>query len=123
MGDIDFICKNMEGNEGSSTPANSAYKRDSRSVMKPCGIWAVMSPFNFLTAIDRSIGPLVTRNTQVFKPASNAPIIAYKFAKPDGVLNLVTGPGAQLGNEIAWNEDVGVVFTGSFKQYQSNPGP
>jgi acyl-CoA reductase-like NAD-dependent aldehyde dehydrogenase len=35
---------------------------------------------------------------------------------PSGVLNLITGPGAELGQEIARNEDVaGVVFTGSFK--------
>ena len=46
-----------------------------------------------------------------------------QFAKPNCVLNLVTGPGAQLGNEIAWKEDVGVVCTGSFKagyEFSSN---
>ncbi len=126
---IDFIryyCKNMEVNEGFSTLTNSAYKTEtSRSVMKPYGVWAVIAPFNFPAAImiGMSTGALVTGNTIVLKPASNAPIIAYKFAKvmqdaglPSGALNLITGPGAQFGQEIARNQDVaGVVFTGSLK--------
>jgi acyl-CoA reductase-like NAD-dependent aldehyde dehydrogenase len=39
---------------------------------------------------------------------------------PSGVLNLITGPGAQLAQEITRNEDVaGVVFTGSLKSIVS----
>ena len=133
MGDIDeaidfirYYCENMEANGGFSTLTKSAYKTEtSRSVMKPFGVWAVIAPFNFPAAIliGMSTGALVTGNTIVLKPASNAPVIAYKFAQvmedaglPSGVLNLITGPGAQLGQEIARNEDVaGVVFTGSLK--------
>jgi len=126
MGDIDeaidfirYYCKNMKANEGFSNLTKSAYKTEtSRSVMKPYGVWAVIAPFNFPAAIliGMSTGALVTGNTIVLKPASNAPIIAYK------VLNLITGPGAQLGQEIARNEDVaGVVFTGSFKRPNRNP--
>jgi 1-pyrroline-5-carboxylate dehydrogenase len=133
MGDIDeaidfirYYCENMEANGGFSTLTKSAYKTEtSRSVMKPFGVWAVIAPFNFPAAIliGMSTGALVTGNTIVLKPASNAPVIAYKFAQvmedaglPSGVLNLITGPGAQLGQQIARNEDVaGVVFTGSLK--------
>jgi hypothetical protein len=54
---------------------------------------------------------MIIGSTQVLKPASNAPIIAYNFARPNGVLVSQTrGPGAQLVNEIAWHEEVsGVV--------------
>ena len=57
----------------------------------------------------------------VAKPSSNTPIIAWKFAEifkqaglPDGVFNLVIGPGDKVGNELVSNKDVaGIVFTGS----------
>lgn len=133
MGDVDeaidfirYYCETMEANEGFSILTMSAYKTEtSRSVMKPYGVWAVIAPFNFPAAIliGMSTGALITGNTIVLKPASDAPVIAYKFAQvmedaglPNGVLNLITGPGAQLGQEIARNEHVaGVVFTGSLK--------
>jgi 1-pyrroline-5-carboxylate dehydrogenase len=126
---IDFIryyCQSMETNEGFSTLTGSAYKTEnSRSVMKPYGVWGVIAPFNFPAAIliGMSTGALITGNTIVLKPASDAPVIAYKFAQvmedaglPSGAMNLITGPGAQLGQEIARNEGVaGIVFTGSLK--------
>jgi 1-pyrroline-5-carboxylate dehydrogenase len=126
---IDFIryySQSMETNEGFSTSTSSAYKTEiSRSIMKPYGVWGVIAPFNFPAAIliGMSTGALITGNTIVLKPASDAPVIAYKFAQvmedaglPNGVINLITGPGAQLGKEIARNEQVaGIVFTGSLK--------
>jgi 1-pyrroline-5-carboxylate dehydrogenase len=126
---IDFIryyCECMETNEGFSTLTRSAYPAEtSRSVMKPYGVWGVIAPFNFPAAIliGMSTGALITGNTIVLKPASDAPITGYKFAEvmeeaglPNGVLNLVTGAGAQLGQEIVRNEHVaGIVFTGSKK--------
>ena len=70
-----------------------------------------------------SIGALITGNTIVLKPASDTPIIGYKFAEimkeaglPDGVLNFVTGSGNKIGKTIVNSEDVaGIVFTGSRK--------
>jgi 1-pyrroline-5-carboxylate dehydrogenase len=126
---IDFIryyCESMETNEGFSTITKSAYTTEtSRIVMKPYGVWCVIAPFNFPAAIliGMSTGALITGNTIVLKPASDTPIIAYKFAQimedaglPNGVLNLITGSGFQLGQEIARNENVaGIVFTGSMK--------
>jgi len=126
---IDFIryyCESMETNEGFSTLTCSAYHiESSRSVMKPYGVWGVIAPFNFPAAIliGMSTGALLTGNTIVLKPPSDAPVIGYKFAQvmedaglPNGVLNLITGPGAQLGQGLVGNEDVaGIVFTGSMK--------
>jgi 1-pyrroline-5-carboxylate dehydrogenase len=126
---IDFIryyCESMVANEGFSTHTCSAYHTEiSRSIMKPYGVWGVIAPFNFPAAIliGMSTGALITGNTIVLKPPSDAPVIGHKFAQvmdeaglPNGVLNLITGPGAQLGRGIAENENVaGIVFTGSMK--------
>ncbi|HEY7587337.1 MAG TPA: aldehyde dehydrogenase family protein [Thermoplasmata archaeon] len=93
------------------------------SVLKPYGVWAVVAPFNFPFAIaaGMSTGALITGNTVVFKPASDTPYMGYELAKllhevglPPGVFNLVTGPGATVGQELIENKGVdGFVFTGS----------
>ncbi|PIZ36528.1 MAG: aldehyde dehydrogenase, partial [Candidatus Aenigmarchaeota archaeon CG_4_10_14_0_8_um_filter_37_24] len=64
---------------------------------------------------------LICGNTVVFKPASDTPLCAIEFVKileqaglPDGVVNLVTGPGQEAGDEIATNPKIRMVsFTGS----------
>ena len=124
---IDFIryySKEMETNNGFIVQTKSAYPNEkSKSVMKAYGVWAVIAPFNFPAAIlvGMSIGAMITGNTIVLKPASNSPVIAYKFAEimkeaglPDGVLNLVTGSADKVGQTIINSKDVaGIVFTGS----------
>ncbi|HJU34024.1 MAG TPA: aldehyde dehydrogenase family protein [Nitrososphaera sp.] len=124
---IDFLryySEEMETNMGFETIMKSAYPNEkSRSVMKPCGIWGVIAPFNFPAAIfaGMSTGAIITGNTVVAKPSSNTPIIACKFAEifkqaglPGGVFNLVIGQGDKVGNELVINKDVaGIVFTGS----------
>jgi 1-pyrroline-5-carboxylate dehydrogenase len=124
---IDFIryySKEMEINNGFIVQTKSAYTNEkSKSVMKPYGVWGVIAPFNFPAAIlvGMSIGAIITGNTIVIKPASNSPIIGYKFAEimkeaglPDGVLNLITGSADKVGQAIINSKDIaGIVFTGS----------
>ena len=124
---IDFIryySKEMENNNGFIVQTKRAYPNEkSKSVMKPYGVWGVIAPFNFPAAIlvGMSIGALITGNTIVIKPASDTPIIGYKFAEimkeagmPDGVLNFITGSGSKVGQAIVNNKDIaGIVFTGS----------
>ncbi len=96
---------------------------DCVSVLKPYGVWAVISPFNFPLAITTgmSTGAMITGNTMVLKPASDTPLMAIKFYEimkeaglPDGVMNLVVGSGSTVGEELISNPDIaGVVFTGS----------
>lgn len=96
---------------------------DCTSVLKPYGVWAVISPFNFPMAITvgMSTGAMITGNTIVLKPASDTPLMALKFYEimkevglPDGVMNLVVGSGSTVGEELISNPDIaGVVFTGS----------
>ena len=95
-----------------------------RSILRPHGVFAVISPFNFPMAL--SAGPtsaaLLAGNTVVFKPASATPlsgvnlIHAYEDAGiPAGVINLVMGPGDSVGEELQTNPGIdGIVFTGSY---------
>lgn len=94
-----------------------------RNLLRPYGVFAVVSPFNFPMAIFVGMvgGALITGNTVVAKPASTTPLIADKCVDifteaglPAGVLNLVTGSGRDVGQPLIEHEDVsGVVFTGS----------
>lgn len=124
---IDFLryySEEMEKNDGFEAAMKRAQPSEkSTSVMKPRGVWGVIAPFNFPAAIlvGMSAGAIITGNTVVVKPSSNTPIIAYKFAEifkqaglPDGVFNLIIGPGGKVGGELVTNRDVaGIVFTGS----------
>jgi 1-pyrroline-5-carboxylate dehydrogenase len=96
-----------------------------RSVLKPYGVWAIISPFNFPFALSGgpSGGALVAGNTVVYKPSSDAPLSGVLLTQamreggiPDGVFNMVAGPGETVGSELQENEDVdGILFTGSFE--------
>lgn len=124
---IDFIryyAEEMERNSGFETQMKSAQANEhSKSVMKPYGVWGVIAPFNFPAAIltGMTTGALITGNTVVVKPSSDAPIAAFKIAEilaeaglPGGALNLVFGSGSKVGGEIVASNDVaGIVFTGS----------
>src|SRR5512136_517978 len=94
-----------------------------RSVMRPHGAWAVISPFNF--PVDLAAGmagaALLTGNTVVLKPTSAAPLTGLKLYQafihggvPVGAVNYVTGPGGVFGEAAVSSPDVdGIAFTGS----------
>ena len=97
---------------------------ESVSVLKPYGVWAVISPFNFPLAL--AAGPtaaaLLAGNTIVFKPATDTPLVGLKLYElvaesvPPGVFNFVTGGGGTVGQELVDNAGVGgIVFTGSME--------
>ena len=96
-----------------------------RSVLRPYGVFGVISPFNFPMALagGPAGGALVAGNTVVLKPSSDAPLLGWKFGEalrdaglPDGVFNLVTGPGETIGAELEENPGIdGLVFTGSYE--------
>jgi 1-pyrroline-5-carboxylate dehydrogenase len=120
-----YYSDEMERNEGFERPMGSLSPIEhTRSVLRPHGVWGVISPFNFPMALSGgpSAGALVAGNTVVLKPSSDAPLMAYKFGEalrdagvPDGVFNLVTGPGETVGAELEENPGIdGMVFTGSY---------
>jgi aldehyde dehydrogenase (NAD+) len=93
------------------------------SLRQPLGVCAVITPWNFPMAIPswKIVPALVCGNTVVFKPATLTPLSALSFVKilaeagiPRGVVNLVTGGGADVGEPMIASAGVRVVsFTGS----------
>ena len=124
---IRWSCDAMEQNQGFDHPMGNLGDPTvhTRSVLKPHGVWAVISPFNFPMALSGgpSGGALVAGNTVVYKPSSDAPLTGVRLARifhdaglPDGVFNMVMGPGESVGAELQENDGVdGILFTGSFE--------
>jgi len=93
------------------------------SIRQPIGVAGIITPWNFPMAIPawKTMPALVAGNTVVFKPASDTPwcatILVELMAEagfPPGVVNLVTGSGAEVGDAIVDSPDVPVIsFTGS----------
>jgi len=101
------------------TPGNThAYVR-----REPVGVVAAITPFNFPLILSSSkIAPaLIAGNTIVHKPSSDTPLSALLMAEilrdagvPDGVYNVVTGSGGDLGDHLVSHPGVNkVAFTGS----------
>ncbi len=93
------------------------------SIRQPIGIAGIITPWNFPMAIPcwKIMPALVTGNVVIFKPASDTPHCATLLVElmaeagfPPGVVNLITGGGAEVGDAIVDNPDIGVIsFTGS----------
>lgn len=93
------------------------------TIREPRGVIAAISPFNFpLNLVAHKVAPaLAGGNAVVLKPASNTPLTALRLAEfltaaglPDGVLQVVVGPGAAIGNKLVMDERTNMVsFTGS----------
>jgi glyceraldehyde-3-phosphate dehydrogenase [NAD(P)+] len=92
-------------------------------IHEPVGLIVAISPFNYplFSVVAKIVPALVSGNSVVVKPASDDPVVALLFAKvlqhagvPDGVVNVVTGPGKEIGDRIVGNEQVNMVtLTGS----------
>ncbi len=92
------------------------------AIRRPIGVVGVITPWNFPVAIPawKLFPALICGNTAVIKPASDTPACAIRFIEllmeggiPEGVVNLVTGSGAEVGNAIVEHPDVRVIsFTG-----------
>ena len=100
-------------------------KEQNFSVLRPYGVWVVISPFNFPMALSGApiAAALVTGNTVVFKGSSETPYNGWKMAElfaesglPAGVFNYVSGPGGTVGQELLDNPGIdGWTFTGSYE--------
>jgi 1-pyrroline-5-carboxylate dehydrogenase len=89
----------------------------------PLGVGAVIPPWNFPLAIcvGMATAAIVSGNCVVLKPSSDSAAIAYQFVAlmrelglPSGVLNFVTGKGAQIGDHLTAHPKIRFIsFTGS----------
>jgi len=123
-----YACDQLEQNRGFVVKMGrdplKGYRPSNTSVLRPYGVWVVISPFNFPAAL--TAGPvgaaLVAGNTVVMKPATDTPWTARLLGEccqaaglPAGVVNYVTGPGSSLGEALITSPQVdGITFTGSF---------
>ena len=90
---------------------------------EPLGVVGLIVPWNFpLQIASWKMAPaLAAGNTFVLKPAEVTPLTALEFERiardagiPEGVVNVVVGPGSQVGQRLAEHPDVAkVAFTGS----------
>jgi len=98
--------------------------KDMKSVRIPVGVFGLITPWNFPIAIPawKIFPALVCGNTVVFKPSSETSVCAANFVEifekaglPRGVLNLIHGPGADVGEYLVSHPGVDAIsFTGSF---------
>jgi acyl-CoA reductase-like NAD-dependent aldehyde dehydrogenase len=93
------------------------------TVREPLGVVGLITPWNFpLTIAAWKLAPaLAAGNTVVLKPAELTPLTALRFAElvleaglPEGVVNVVVGPGRTCGQRLVEHPDVAkIAFTGS----------
>ncbi|OLC63013.1 hypothetical protein AUH73_03215 [archaeon 13_1_40CM_4_53_4] len=128
-GEIDGAASNFEYYaefarriEGDVLPSENP--RQSIMILKlPIGVVASITPWNFPSAtVARKLAPaLITGNTVVTKPSSNTPLSTIEMVRlmeeagfPKGVVNVVTGSGSEVGDELVTNRITGLVtMTGS----------
>ena len=119
---LEFYARDMLS-YGAPQPLTQLAGEENRLEYIPLGVGAVIPPWNFPLAImaGMTCAAIVTGNTVVLKPSSDAPTIAYKFFElleeagmPVGVVNFMTGSGAEVGDVVVDHPQTRfVAFTGS----------
>jgi aldehyde dehydrogenase (NAD+) len=92
-------------------------------IRQPAGVVAAITPWNYpLYQLAAKLAPAMAAGcTTILKPASAAPLAAFVLAEvidelglPPGTVNVITGPGSQIGEMLAAHSDVDMVsITGS----------
>ena len=119
-----YYCDHLEESGGLEKAMGAYGVGDTNSsVLRPWGVWAIISPFNFPMALVASptSAALLTGNTVVLKPSNTGALgsllladIFFRAGLPAGALQVITG-GDEAGDRLAHSEDVdGVTFTGSY---------
>ncbi len=127
-GDIAYVVRTLEyvsgladKVEGETIPVPGA--RFDYTLREPVGVTVHIAPWNYPLLLSvRSLAPaLAAGNAVVLKPASLTPLSAVAFARlardaglPDGILNVVSGPGREVGEALVDDPRcASVTFTGS----------
>lgn len=121
--DIFYYYAQKASDIGGTSKASSGISQNLYTKQEPLGTVGLITPWNYPIAILAwKLAPaLAAGNTVVSKPASVAPGVARILFEcldeadiPDGVANMITGPGRAVGETIASNSDIdGISFTGS----------
>lgn len=120
VGEFEFMAGLGRGMTGTTISANPTARV--MTVREPYGVVGLITPWNFplVTAVSKLAPALITGNTCILKPASCAPLTVLKLAEycveagiPAGVVNILTGPGSEVGEAIVTHPLVNKVnFTG-----------
>lgn len=104
------------------TTTSELPQKHAMTIRTPVGVMGLITPWNFPLAIPswKLFPALICGNTVVLKPSSDTPLCAIRLVQlleqagvPPGVVNLVTGPGATVGDAIVTDPRVrGLSFTG-----------
>jgi 1-pyrroline-5-carboxylate dehydrogenase len=122
---IRYYCDQMEANDGFAHQMGQLSANEhTRSVLRPYGVWAVISPFNFPMALAAGPagGALVAGNTVVFKPSPQGSFTGVKLFEclrdaglPAGAFHYLPG-GDEVGAAVVRHPGVdGITFTGSYQ--------
>jgi 1-pyrroline-5-carboxylate dehydrogenase len=125
---LDFIranVKNMLDMYGVQ-PGSRPGERNSAEYRPLEGFVFAVTPFNFTCMNNLAFGPAVLGNTVVWKPAESASLVAHlslqllrEAGLPEGVINIVYGDGAEIGDVALNHRDLAAVhFTGSTGTFQ-----
>jgi 1-pyrroline-5-carboxylate dehydrogenase len=120
-----YYSSQMELHNGFVTPLGQlSPEEENQSVLRPYGVWAVISPFNFPMALagGPSIAALLTGNTVVLKPSNAGALTGLELGRvlweagvPTAAFHVITGTGSVVGAALADHPDVaGITFTGSY---------
>lgn len=123
VGDVEMAL-DLEPPAEETRPSGSWEGKTHHIVHEPAGVVGVISPWNFPLHLSlRAVAPAIALgNTVVLKPASETPIsgglliakICEDAGVPDGVVNVVTGKGSEIGDRMAGHPIPRVIsFTGS----------
>lgn len=115
--------KRLHGEMIPMDAAKTGANRLAYTLREPIGVVAAITPFNFpLNLVAHKVGPAIAAgNTVVLKPASQTPLSSLFIAEllekaglPKGALNVITGSGRLIGDQLVTSEKVSMVtFTGS----------
>ena len=118
---LEYVAGLADKVEGQTIPVPGS--RFDYTVREPLGVTVHIAPWNYpLLLAMRSVVPaLAAGNAVVLKPATLTPLTAIRFARlgksaglPDGILNVVPGPGSKLGEALVRDRRCrSVSFTGS----------
>ncbi|GED66309.1 aldehyde dehydrogenase [Brevibacillus reuszeri] len=121
-----FAAEEAKRLHGETVPLDAAIGGEGRiayTVREPLGVIGAITPFHFpMNLVAHKVGPaLAAGNSVVLKPASQTPLSAFFLAElveqagvPAGALNVVTGSGAIVGDQLVTDPRVrAVTFTGS----------
>jgi 1-pyrroline-5-carboxylate dehydrogenase len=122
---IRYYSEQLEANDGfDRTMGQLSASEHTRSVLRPYGVWAVISPFNFPMALAAGPagGALAAGNTVVFKPSPQGSFTGVKLYEclrdaglPAGAFHYLPG-GDDVGKAVADHDGIdGITFTGSYE--------